>query len=84
MLWRCLRLRGARPDAVPGRELPAIKVRPLAIWGDRDPFGDQDAAWRFAADVNASLVFAGRGHLPWLDEPQQIADLIREHVASIA
>ena len=84
MLWRCLRLRGARPDAVPGRELRAIKVRPLAIWGDHDPFGDEDAARRFAVSVNASLVFAGRGHLPWLDQPQQIAALIRDHLASTA
>ena len=52
------------------------------MWGDRDPFGDQDAARRFAATVNARLVFAGRGHLPWLDEPQQIAALIREHLAA--
>ena len=84
MLWRCLRLRGARPDAIPGRELRAVKVSPLAIWGDHDPFGDQDAARRFAASVNASLVFAGRGHLPWLDQPQQIAALIRDHLASTA
>jgi pimeloyl-ACP methyl ester carboxylesterase len=81
LLWRVLRLRGARPDcALDGDELRAIKTRPLVVWGERDPFGNHDAAQRFAAATGADLAFAGIGHLPWLDDPEHIATLVRHHI----
>ncbi len=81
LLWRVLRLRGARPDCALGAgELRAVKTRPLVVWGERDPFGDHDAAQRFAHATRADLAFAGIGHLPWLDDPAHIATLIRRHI----
>ena len=81
LLWRVLRLRGARPDcALDASDLRAIKTRPLVIWGQKDPFGDHDAAHRLAAATGADLAFAGIGHLPWLDDPAHIAALIRHHL----
>lgn len=81
LLWRVLRLRGARPDcALDGDELGTLQIRPLVVWGERDPFGNHDAAQRFAAATGADLAFAGIGHLPWLDDPEHIATLVRHHI----
>jgi pimeloyl-ACP methyl ester carboxylesterase len=81
LLWRVLRLRGARPDCALGaEELRALSTRPLVVWGKHDPFGDHDAARHLAAATGADLAFAGTGHLPWLDDPEHIATLIRHHL----
>ena len=81
LLWRVLRLRGARPDcALDASDLRAIKARTLVVWGQQDPFGDHDAARRLAAATAADLAFAGTGHLPWLDDPAHIAALVRRHL----
>jgi pimeloyl-ACP methyl ester carboxylesterase len=83
LLSRVLRLRGARPDcALEAAELQALTTRPLVVWGERDPFGNRDAAQRFAAATGADLAFAGIGHMPWLDDPEHIASLIRHHIDS--
>jgi 2-hydroxy-6-oxonona-2,4-dienedioate hydrolase len=82
LLWRVLRLRGARPDCALGDdELRSIQRRPLAVWGQHDVFGGRHAAHRFATITGADLTFAGTGHLPWLDDPQQVAALLHRHLA---
>jgi len=81
LLWRVLRLRGARPDCALGAdELRSIQHRPLAVWGQHDPFGRPDAAHRFAALTGADLTFAGTGHLPWLDDPEHVTTLLDPHL----
>jgi pimeloyl-ACP methyl ester carboxylesterase len=82
LLHRVLRLGGARADcALSVEELHALAVKPLVIWGSRDPFGDAAAARRFAAATEAQLEFVGVGHLPWLDDPARVAALISAHLS---
>jgi pimeloyl-ACP methyl ester carboxylesterase len=60
LLWRVLRLRGARPDCALGDdELRSIQRRPFVVWGQHDAFGGRDAAYRFASITGADLTFAG-------------------------
>ena len=82
LLHRVLRLGGAQPDCALGvDELQSLAVNPLVVWGSSDPFGDASAARRFAAATGARLEFVGVGHLPWLDDPVRVADLITVHLA---
>jgi pimeloyl-ACP methyl ester carboxylesterase len=84
LLWRVLRLRGARPDCALGSgSLRSVQHQPLVAWGSHDAFGNADAARRFADAAGAELAFVGRGHLPWLDEPAQTATLVQAHLDRI-
>ena len=85
LLHRVLRLHGARPDsALDAEELQRLGVRPLAIWGAEDPFGDQDAARRFSEATSGRLEIAGRGHFPWLDDVTRTSELIAGHLGTAA
>lgn len=85
LLQRCIRLRGARPDVALGvDELTNIGVPTSIIWGSNDPFGGRDVAEGLAATTGASLSFEGIGHLPWLDAPEKIADVIACHLSAVS
>jgi 3-oxoadipate enol-lactonase len=46
------------------------------VWGDNDPFGDLEVA-RQVCDIlpDARLHTISGGHLPWLDAPQEVAEV---------
>ncbi len=56
-----------------------IKPATLYLWGEADPFGSVEIGRRcMEAQANASLkTFPGSGHLPWLDDPDTHARLVR-------
>jgi len=82
LLRRFLRLTGSNKRMrITEDELKRITQPTLFVWGKSDPFGSVEAGRRAAALVsNARLEVVGRGHVPWWDEPQKCADLIRNFV----
>lgn len=49
------------------------------VWGERDPFGPPSAGEAARAVMaDARLTTVPGGHLPWVDEPDRCADVIRE------
>jgi pimeloyl-ACP methyl ester carboxylesterase len=61
-------------------ELAAIHTPSLLIWGMKDPFG-KPAAGRAITGIMPDGSFheiPGGSHLPWLDQPAQCGELIRE------
>ena len=78
LLHRALRLRGAAPDcALSEEEVARLSVPTTLVWGSHDPFGGLDAARRFAGAARAELHEVGNGHLPWLDDPEAVATILR-------
>lgn len=64
-------------------QLAALRQDVLFVWGSDDPFGSLDAARRAtAATPHAKLEVIGKGHLPWLDEPEACAGAIEAFLAT--
>jgi len=83
LMERVLNLRGAKSDVRLGEEeLRRIQQPVLFIWGSRDPFGSLQAARRAQEVVpDAELHEMGVGHLPWWDDAEKCAHLIREFLS---
>ncbi len=75
LLARATTLSGPAADCVlHDRELASVGCPSCVVWGSADPFGDHAAARRIAEALpDATLALAGRGHLPWLDDPSGCA-----------
>ena len=60
-------------------ELRGVTQPTLFAWGRNDPFGSPDDG-RAATDLmpEARLEVVGTGHLPWWDEPDECARLVRD------
>jgi 2-hydroxy-6-oxonona-2,4-dienedioate hydrolase len=69
---------GWEPDVEVGLDdLARFQHPTLLVWPSNDPFGDPDAGHQVAAHLpEAELHVAGIGHLPWLDDPAVVAELI--------
>jgi len=83
LLRRFLTLTGPnREMRITAHELRGVMQSTLFIWGKNDPFGSLDAG-RMATDLmpDARLEVVGTGHLPWWDEPEECARLVREFIA---
>jgi len=84
--WRSI-WRSARPDRTTlslHPELEALRTPTLLIWGQQDRIDPpQPAAIAIAQRLpNAHLVLMpDAGHMPWLDQPEACATLIREFLA---
>ncbi|MGH7475779.1 MAG: alpha/beta fold hydrolase [Longimicrobiales bacterium] len=84
LLRRFLTLKGpSREMRITEDELRGVMQPTLFIWGKNDPFGSLDAG-RTATDLlpDARLEVVGIGHLPWWDDAEECARLVREFVAS--
>jgi pimeloyl-ACP methyl ester carboxylesterase len=79
LMERVLDLRGAKPDVRLGEEaLKRVQQPALFIWGSQDPFGSLEVAQRAQEAVpDATLHEVGVGHLPWWDDADKCAGLIR-------
>jgi 2-hydroxy-6-oxonona-2,4-dienedioate hydrolase len=71
----------SREMRISADQLRSVAQPTLFVWGGDDPFGSPDAG-RVAMELmpNARLEIVGRGHLPWWDEPEACAHLVREFV----
>ena len=81
MTWR-----GFRPEAKIGRtELARITQSTQYIWSEGDPDGGEPVARETAKHTpNSELhLLPGNGHLPWLDAPEEVADLIRDFLQPV-
>ena len=77
-----LRLWGPNPRMrITEQELRGVVQPTLFVWGRDDPFGSPEAGRAAAALMpHARLEVVGIGHLPWWDEPDECARLVREFV----
>lgn len=69
--------RGVHKELLLGHRWLELAVPTLFMHGDRDTFmsGKVEAAWQAIAESNPNVRItsvAGAGHLPWLDEPDQV------------
>jgi pimeloyl-ACP methyl ester carboxylesterase len=77
MIGRLVSTRGFDPaDAIPDEVFAAVTSPTLFLWGADDGFGDEEVARGVVNRMpNAHLVLIPDfGHLPWLDDPQSIAE----------
>ncbi|HWP82435.1 MAG TPA: alpha/beta hydrolase [Bacteroidota bacterium] len=84
LLRRFLTLTGSsREVSITEGELRGVMQPTPYIWGKNDPFGSLDAG-RTATEImpSARLEVVGIGHLPWWDDAEKCASLVREFVAS--
>jgi len=84
LLRRFLRLTGANPQLrVTEAELRRTDQPTLFAWGKGDPFGSVKSG-RHAASLmpNARLEVVGTGHLPWWDELEPCARLVRQFASA--
>ena len=81
-----LGLRGAKPTyRLEVDELKQVQTSVQFIWGDSDPFGSLDVA-KQATDIvpDARLHTMSGGHLPWWDDADKCAHIIREFLTETA
>lgn len=78
MLENVLTLRGWKKDLYLGDQLYRLQVPVRFIWGTEDAFENPDTGRKKASaikDYKFELV-KNAGHCPWLDQPDECADLI--------
>lgn len=63
-------------------ELRRISHPTMLVWPANDPFGDVDLGREIAGHLpDGRLHVAGVGHLPWLDHPEGVAELVAGFLA---
>ena len=79
--------RGPRSELIYGAEfLRRLRQPTLFLWGEADSFGGVEVGRRAAAAVPDATFksFAASGHLPWLDDPETHARLVRDFLQADA
>lgn len=73
-----------RPEArTTPTQLAQVKASTLLVWGEHDPLGGPDAAGAVAhALPRGHLELLPYGHVPWLGDPNRVAQLVTRHVAA--
>jgi pimeloyl-ACP methyl ester carboxylesterase len=60
-----------------------LAVPTLLIWGDHDPVGAVEVAQAVAGLIpDAQLELLPAGHVPWLGDPDRVAELLSRFVCS--
>jgi pimeloyl-ACP methyl ester carboxylesterase len=78
LIARVLTLGGARDGGFGDADLATIRTPLLLVWGRHDAFGDAALAER-ARDAHSTVsarIVEG-GHLPWIDDPAHVGEIIR-------
>ena len=84
LLENVVTLRGLRPAYYLREELRNLQPPTCFIWGDKDAFAPPASGAEACTRMsNARLeVVKDAGHLPWLDDPQRCADVLRTFLQS--
>jgi pimeloyl-ACP methyl ester carboxylesterase len=83
LLRRVAGLRGIRPGMYLGDELAHVDVPTLVLWGEHDMAPLEEGRREAARIARAQFVaMTGLGHHPFLEAPEQTAQLLREFVRS--
>jgi pimeloyl-ACP methyl ester carboxylesterase len=79
-------VRGPKPTyQLQADELRRVHTSVQFIWGDSDPFGGLDVAQQAIGVVpDARLHTISGGHLPWWDDADECAHIIREYLTDVA
>lgn len=79
LLRRWVGFRGVRPEMYFGEELANVDLPALVLWGERDMAPIEEGQRESARMARAQFVaMMGLGHHPFLEAPEQTAQLIRE------
>lgn len=73
-----------RNDGWRRREIPPLDVPVRVVWGTADrilPLGKACGHWRETLQDADWVELDGAGHLPWLDEPRRVAELVLDWTA---
>jgi len=74
---------GRKRVGIDARSLRALAQPVQLIWGDRDPFGSPAVGAEMTEIMQrARLVTLAAGHLPWVDEPDRCAEIVRDFLES--
>jgi pimeloyl-ACP methyl ester carboxylesterase len=72
-----------RAMRVSPEDLRRLAVPTLLIWGDHDPVGAVEVAQAVAGLIpDAQLELLPAGHVPWLGDPDRVAELLSRFVCS--
>lgn len=79
LLHAFIRPRGARPGmSITTTDLARLELPLRYVWGSADPFGGPEVGRRAArAAPDAELVEVPGGHVPWVRDPDAVAEPIR-------
>lgn len=65
-------------------DLAALDHPVLLVWPSNDPFGDAGTGQAIAGALpSARFEIAGVGHLPWLDDPAAVAELVARFLGTV-
>lgn len=80
LLQTALTLWGADSTAAfTSKDLHDVSAPVLLVWGSNDPFGSVETGRAGAEHFpNAEFHEIGKGHLPWLDEPERCGEILRD------
>ncbi len=82
LLQRVVSLSGIRDDIFIRDEVASFPVRTMFIWGDADAFAPPESGEELAARMPDArcVVVRDAGHLPWMDQPEEVAALAAEFI----
>ena len=66
------------------KRLGLIEAPTLMLWGDKDAVLPTGYAQKFADGINGTTrvqTIAGAGHLAYLDQPEEVARAVLEHLS---
>ena len=68
---------------IPASVLAAIRAPTSFLWGAEDPFGGEEVARPFVAQVPGAKLemLSGAGHAVWIDDPDRVAHRIQAFLA---
>ncbi len=71
-----------RPEFVIGDKWRAVNVPATFLWGEKDVFGSPPLGREAASKMPKGkfVLITDAGHLPWLDEPEKVAEEIAKAI----
>ena len=63
-------------------QLKQLKLPTALIWGEKDPLGPLDHGREIAESIDGCQfdIIKDSGHMPWMEEPEQVSSAIKEFI----